>query len=164
MNTYDMNTPHTWTELKQWPEDVRREYMMRLLDAYCPTYAQLTAMLGCSDSSVYNHLKALRIPRENRHQTRAQKDAWLSFIASDAPESLVSNDISCSAPVPAERKVSAGEATEPHAAPRFPFDRISLTLTGKPAHSLERLWHLFSDVDDELELTVTAVRKEVIEC
>lgn len=164
MSTYNMDAPHTWTELKQWPEDVRREYIARLTERYCPTYAQLAGMLGCSDGSVYNHLKALRIPRENRHQTRAQKEAWLSFISSGVPEPPVSSVCSCSAPVPAERKVSADEAPEPHAAPRFPFDRISLTLTGKPAHSLERLWQLFSDVDDELELTVTAVRKEVIEC
>ena len=91
VSTYDMNTPRAWTELKQWPEDLRREYMTRLLDVYCPTYEQLAGMLGCSPSSVYNHLKALRIPRENRHQTRAQKDAWLSFASPDASESLVSD-------------------------------------------------------------------------
>ena len=164
MSTYNMDTPHTWAELIQWPEDVRREYVAQLTERYCPTYEQLAGMLGCSSSSVYNHLKALRIPRENRRQTRAQEMAWLSFISPDTPELPVSSACSCSIPVPAERKVPADAATESHAAPRFPFDRISLTLTGKPAHSLERLWQLFSDVDDELELTVTAVRKEVSEC
>ena len=164
MNTYNMGAPHTWAELKQWPEDVRHEYVDRLTKRYCPTYEQLAGMLGCSNSSVYNHLKALRIPRENRKQTLVQKEAWFGFISSDTPEPPASSVCSGSAPVPVEHEVSAGEATEPHAAPRFPFDRISLTLTGKPARSLERLWQLFSDVDDELELTVTAVRKEVIEC
>lgn len=159
-----MDTPHTRAELIQWPEDVRCEYMTRLTEQYCPTYEQLAGMLGCSPSSVYNLLKALRIPRENRRQTLAQKKAWLSFVSPDASESPVSNVCADDVPVLLDAERFAGSAPEPHAAPRFPFDRISLTLTGKPALSLERLWQLFSDVDDELELTVTAVRKEVIEC
>ena len=164
MNTYDMNVPHTWAELRQWPEDVRREYITRLIDRYCPTYAQLAGILGCSESSVYSHLKSLHIPRENRRQTRAQEEVWQSFASSNVPESSVNSVRSDGAFVLPENESPADAAAEPHTAFRFPFDRISLTLTGKPAHSLERLWQLFSDVDDELELTVTAVRKEVIEC
>ena len=164
VNTYNMDTPHTAAELKQWPEDVRREYIARLTERYCPTYEQLAGMLGCSKSTVYNLLTGCSVPRENRRQARVQKAAWLGFISPDVPESPVSSACSCSIPVPVERKVSADATTESHAASRFPFDRISLTLTGKPAHSLERLWQLFSDVDDALELTVTAVRKEVSEC
>lgn len=164
MITCDMSAPHTWAELKQWPEDLRREYMTRLIDTYCPTYAQLAAMLGCSDGSVYNHLVTLRIPRENRHQTRAQKAAWLSFTSSDAPESPVSNVCSDEAQIPDKPESPADAATEPHTESCFPFDRLSLTLTGRPALVLERLWRLFSDVGDELELTVTAARKGVSEC
>ena len=156
VNTYNMNAPHTWAELCQWPEDIRRDYLQRLTDACCPTHAQLAEMLGCSPSSVYNHLKSLRIPRENRRQNRDQKDAWSRFISSDAPESPVSDDLSSNASTPDERESPARSVAEPHAE----FHRLSITLTGKPAHVFDSVYRLLGDAD--YEITVTAVRKEVM--
>lgn len=155
VNTYNMNAPHTKAELSGWSQDLRREYFTGLMQRYCPTDAQLADMLGCSKSTVYNLLTACSVSRENHRQTREQRAAWCTFVTPDAPEHAQSD-------VMPEAIPPAGAATEPQAGACFPFDRLSITLTGKPAHSLERLWQLFSDVDDELELTITAVRKGVM--
>ena len=85
-----------------------------------------------------------------------------TFVTPDAPERAQSDVTPEAIHASDEHEVPADAATEPQTGSCFPFDRISITLTGKPAHSLERLWQLFSDVDDELELTITAVRKGVM--
>lgn len=162
MNTYNMNAPHTKAELSGWSQDLRREYFTGLMQRYCPTDTQLADMLGCSKSTVYNLLTACSVSRENRRQTREQRAAWFTFVTPDAPECPQSDVPDCAIPAPDEHESPADAATEPQEPSRFPFDRLSITLTGKPAHSLERLWQLFSDVDDELELTITAVRKGVM--
>ena len=162
MSTYTLNAPHTKAELSNWSQDLRREYLTGLMQRYCPTDSQLADMLGCSKSTVYNILTAYSVSRGNHRQTHAQRDAWLRFLSPDAPERDESDVSPEAIPAPEEHEVPADAATEPQAGSRFPFDRLSITLTGKPAHSLERLWQLFSDVDDELELTITAVRKGVV--
>lgn len=159
VNTYNMNAPHTKAELSGWSQDLRREYFTDLMQRYCPTDAQLADMLGCSKSTVYNLLTACSVSRENRRQTREQRAAWFTFVTPDAPERAQSDVTPEAIHI---LKVPADAATEPQAESGFPFDRLSITLTGKPARSLERLWQLFSDVDDELELTITAVRKGVM--
>ena len=162
MSTYTMNTPHTKAELSGWSQDLRREYFTGLMQRYCPTDTQLAEMLGCSKSTVYNLLTACSVSRGNHRQTHAQRDAWLRFLSSDAPECAQSDVPAEAIPAPDEHEVPADAATEPQTGSCFPFDRLSITITGKPAHSLERLWQLFSDVDDELELTITASRKGVM--
>lgn len=162
VNTYNMNAPHTKAELSGWSQDLRREYFTGLMQRYCPTDAQLADMLGCSKSTVYNLLTACSVSRENRRQTRVQETAWFTFVTPDAPECPQSDVASQTITAPDEHEAPADAATEPQELSCFPFDRLSITLTGKPAHSLERLWQLFSDVDDELELTITAVRKGVM--
>lgn len=162
VNTYSMNAPHTKAELSGWSQDLRREYFTGLMQRYCPTNAQLADMLGCSERTVYNILTACSVSRENHRQTRAQEAAWFTFVAPDAPERAQSDVTPEAIHVPDEHEIPADAATEPQEESGFPFDRLSITLTGKPAYSLERLWQLFSDVDDELELTVTAVRKGMV--
>ena len=162
VNTYNMNAPHTKAELSGWSQDLRREYFTGLMQRYCPTDTQLADMLGCSKSTVYNLLTACSVSRENHRQTREQRAAWFTFVTPDAPEYAQSDVTPEAIPAPDEHEATADAATEPQAGAGFPFDRLSITLTGKPAHSLERLWQLFSDVDDELELTITAVRKGVM--
>ena len=159
MSTYTLNAPHTKAELSNWSQDLRREYLTGLMQRYCPTDSQLADMLGCSKGTARNILAISSVSRGNHRQTQAQRDAWLRFLSSDAPECAQSDVAPEAIPAPEEHEDAA---TEPQAGPRFPFDRLSITLTGKPAHSLERLWQLFSDVDDELELTITAVRKGVV--
>ena len=162
MSTYTLNAPHTKAELSHWSQDLRREYLTRLKQNNNPNDSQLADMLGCSKGTARNILAVSCVSRGNHRQTQAQRDAWLSFLSPDAPE-CAQSDVSPEAiPAPEEHEVPADAATEPQAGSRFPFDRLSITLTGKPAHSLERLWQLFSDVDDELELTITAVRKGVV--
>ena len=162
MNTYSMNTPHTKAELSGWSQDHRHEYFTGLMHRYCPTDAQLADMLGCSKSTVYNLLTACSVSRGSHRQTRAQETAWLTFVSPDAPEAPQSDVSTEAIPVLPNHESPADAATESVAASCFPFDRLSITLTGKPAHSLERLWQLFGDIDDELELTITASRKGVM--
>ena len=162
MSTYTLNAPHTKAELSHWSQDLRREYLTGLMQRYCPTDSQLADMLGCSKGTARNILAASCVSRGNHRQTQSQRDAWLRFLSPDAPECAQSDVAPEAIPAPEEHEVPADAATEPQAGPRFPFDRLSITLTGKPAHSLERLWQLFSDVDDELELTITAVRKGLV--
>ena len=162
MSTYTLNAPRTKAELSNWSQDLRREYLTGLMQRYCPTDSQLADMLGCSKGTARNILTASCVSRGNHRQTRSQRDAWLRFLSPDAPE-CAQSDVSPEAiHVPDEHEIPSDAATEPQTESGFPFDRLSITLTGKPARSLERLWQLFSEVDDELELTITAVRKGVM--
>ena len=157
-----MNKPHTGAELMQWSEDTQRSYLQSLRDTYSSTYPQLAGMLGCSQSTVYNVYRRLNIPCDNRHQTDVQCRLWNAFIAGEATECAVSDVVSDKVCVPVGHESPADAATEPHTESGFPFDSISLTLTGKPAVVLERIWQLFSDIDHEMVLTLTAARKGVM--
>lgn len=52
VETYSMNAPHTLEELKLWPEDLRHEYMEKILATYRPKNQDLARMLGCPNTSV----------------------------------------------------------------------------------------------------------------
>ena len=103
MSTYTMNAPHTKAELSHWSQDLRREYLTGLMHRYCPTDSQLADMLGCSKSTVYNILTAYSVSRGNHRQTHAQRDAWLRFLSSDAPERDESDVSPEAIPAPEER-------------------------------------------------------------
>lgn len=82
--TYRMDRPYTLTELKGWPEDLRREYMQKILDTYQPTNADLAGMLQCSKQSITYALRQyFGITRKwggPRARSEDAAGAWQNFV------------------------------------------------------------------------------------
>lgn len=77
--TYAMDERHTWAELRHWPEDLRRQYMDKLL-ALNPSNAQLGELLSYSPARLWDPLQQCGIRRGRGgpkvKQTEDQKARW----------------------------------------------------------------------------------------
>lgn len=81
--TYDMDRPHTWEEIKDWPDDLLREYLLKILDIG-PSNDDLGKMLDYSPCHLFKPLSKAGIHRgrgRGRRQTPEQAAAWERFIS-----------------------------------------------------------------------------------
>lgn len=128
VSTYTMNAPHTWKELKNWPEHVRHEYMSELLDKYDPTNVELGKMLGVSKDYICAVLPQCGITRgRGGKHTRsvAHDNMWYDFISGGEP---IMPD-----PEPEPAPVVDAVYHKPEPAPKLTpilYDDIQLTFTG----------------------------------
>lgn len=88
--TYDMDKPHTWAELKLWPDDLRSEYITKLL-LMRPSNQELSDVLQYQASHLFKILALCGIRRRRGtqpSQTPEQAAAWKAFTSSqdDAQE------------------------------------------------------------------------------
>ena len=162
VNTYTMNAPHTYKELKAWPDNLRSEYLTKLKTTYAPTYNQLSAMLGVSHNTVVQLLRKAGLTDSSRdHKRRGLQSpehlvAWLAFTGT-------SSETHENAPVieDAPDKVCVPDAPETaQDVPCIQSPRIytvSVKLSGKPAAIFDRAYHMLDDA--EYDITITAVRR-----
>lgn len=82
--TFNMDKPHTLTELRQWPADLRREYLVKIVDTYLPDNGALGEMLNISRTSIpyvlandfdLHRSRSYRPARDQEHLI-----AWQNFL------------------------------------------------------------------------------------
>lgn len=154
--TYNLDQPHTLSELKDWPADLRHEYMTKLIDEYNPNNLGLSLMLGCSETSICYILgKHFGIKRGRGYRTTrdpATQLQWEQFIGV-APELLPEPETEPDPepmPEPVARKVGPT------------FEETYIKFTGKAEDLLCVIasGRLRIDTESTYTFTITATRKE----
>lgn len=105
---YNMNAPVAWEAFKRWPQDLAREYIRRLEEAYNVKSEDIAGMLGVCRSSYCKYKSLLGITSKSGRGKPIDRDGWAKFLGAKefAPEVLVK-----SSPV-VEEKVELPEKKE----------------------------------------------------
>ena len=156
VQTYDMNKPHTWKELKLWPEPVRHEYMANLLNNYEPSNKELAQMLNTSPNNIHSLVAQCGIMRSrggSRSKPSDHEARWYCFLAGEEHVPLAPDP----EPVPEqepEPKPSVSLAP-------ITYDTITIGFTGTATDLVQSILtgpvHLCGA--DTYTFTLTAVRK-----
>lgn len=91
VTTYEMDKPHTLSELRQWPEDIRKEYMANLVEKYGPTNVDLAEMFGCNRKHIHRVLPSvfgIDPSERNMRSWQNGNDAWASFLGVEPTKSM----------------------------------------------------------------------------
>lgn len=153
--TYNLDQPHTLKELKEWPADLRHEYMAKLIHMYNPNNLGLSLMLECSEGSIcYVLKKHFGISRGRGYRTARHIDAqlkWERFIGvAPDPEPELEPD-----PEPMPEPKPVARRTGPT------FEETYIRFTGKAEDLLSVVasGRLRIDTESTYTFTITATRK-----
>ena len=157
MLTYNLDQPHTLAELKDWPTDLRHEYMNKLIHTYLPDNLSLSLMLGCKQSSISYILDRHFDIRRPRSYTPSKDPAtlrqWEQFIGvAPDPE-----------PIPEPVTPTPEPVVQHRASSPIAYDTISVSFTGT-ADDLIGVFQtgpLHLSGADTYTFVITATRKEV---
>ena len=69
---YKLNEPMSYSEFKKMPEDLRREYLKRIIQRFDAPRGYIGKMLGCGSVAMANQFGALGFG----HDTRAPRRSW----------------------------------------------------------------------------------------
>lgn len=80
--TYNLRRPMKWKEFKSMPEDLQREYLRYIDEAFCPSNSTLGEMLGVSNATVITARKALSVnnPHGGRKNHGWNPAVWCEWI------------------------------------------------------------------------------------
>ena len=156
MKTYEMNKPHTLKELRDWPEAIAAEYLLKLRSEYNPSNTDMGRMLGIRAESVSRYYKDLGISRRGRstRRTPEQERGFCAFAGLDETEDTGAHALTLSVSRPGVQGKLSG---------------IGFTVTANLQPVLEALAPITgrislpesaADPDDMYEITIHAVRKE----
>lgn len=91
VTTYEMDKPHTLSELRRWPGDIRKEYMANLVEKYGPTNVDLAEMFGCNRKHIHRVLPSvfgIDPSERNIRSWQNGNDAWASFLGVEPTKSM----------------------------------------------------------------------------
>ena len=150
--TYDMNAPHAYCELKYWPDDIAREYLLKIINEYHPTSKALDDMLACSHATTWRFMKNLGIQHSNRKHADLNDVLRFDDFCDPSPVRPV---IAEPDPIP-ETPTIAPPIRKP-----ITYDSISLSFTGTADDliTLIQTGPLHITGADTYEFSITATRK-----
>lgn len=157
--TYDLSIPHTYAELKLWPEDLQRQYLGKLLTMR-PTNVQLQSMLQTSSKTLYYFLGGLGLlkPKVGRppKANAAQVHAWNQFIDGNVtppePEPIITQEPEPEQITTQEPEPEPITTQEPE--PKTTCDSIELVFTGTMPDVLKALTLLPIGKKDRHRITI----------
>lgn len=153
--TYTMDARHTWSELRHWPEDLRRQYMDKLLSLN-PSNAQLGELLSYSPARLWDPLQQCGIRRgrggARAKQTEDQKARW-DAIRGALPQQPETEP----KPEPEPTPDPVITQTQPSMISSLTLDLPSVTM----ADALTQLLHapLLQHLTDTYHITITIERR-----
>lgn len=81
MQTYTLNEAHLWTEIENWPDEIRAQYFKKLFIDMNATGYEIADMLECSFKKVRAQLGKFNLTKgRGNWQTAEQKENWQRFI------------------------------------------------------------------------------------
>ena len=84
VTSYNMNVPVSWETFKKWPQDLAREYIRRLEEAYNARTEDIAGMMGIGMWSLQQYRKKLNCPaRIGGKRKPVDHDGWAKFIGAN---------------------------------------------------------------------------------
>ena len=81
VQTYTLNEAHLWTEIENWPDEIRAQYFKKLFIEMNATGYEIADMLECSFKKVRGQLTKFNLTKgRGNWQTAEQKENWQRFI------------------------------------------------------------------------------------
>lgn len=82
VQTYTLNEAHLWTEIENWPDEIRAQYFKKLFIEMNATGYEIADMLECPFKKVRGQLTKFNLTKgRGNWQTAEQKENWQRFIA-----------------------------------------------------------------------------------
>ena len=81
VQTYTLTEAHLWTEIENWPDEIRAQYFKKLFIEMNATGYEIADMLECSFKKVRGQLTKFNLTKgRGNWQTAEQKENWQRFI------------------------------------------------------------------------------------
>lgn len=131
MKTYNLSAPMTYSEFRNMPKDLQKEYLTKLYLEWCISLIEISKMFGCSPETVRKACNDFGIDTSNRDHraSYAQMDFWKKWLNENR---VVSGEV-------VEIKTEKEDGTESTADNGVLVQNIIFTAAG----SLEELYGCF---------------------
>lgn len=84
VTSYNMNVPVSWAEFKKWPQDLAREYIRRLEEAYHVRTEDIARMMGIGTWTLQQHRHKLGCPAAAGGKRKpVDRAGWAKFIGAN---------------------------------------------------------------------------------
>lgn len=88
MKTIDMNSPMTWKEFKALPDDLRAEYVRRLMLTFGANRKELAAMFGVSGNTIFTWASSVTPRLSFPKHPHLDVEAWRRFLDGECGPTL----------------------------------------------------------------------------
>ena len=163
VSTYNLSAPMTYSKFRVMPDDLQKEYLLKLRNEMGASQTAISGMMQCSYETVRQTLIRHGIPTNTKRMSFESKlrwDAWLKGeqLNNDRAEAPAP----APAPAPSEAPVSEDK---PAPAPYMPcaLNRCDIQLRGTKDEILATLGTLLSCMGDgrlELRTEIFKIREE----
>ena len=85
MSTYNLSAPMNWTQFREMPEDLQKEYLSKLYADWGVSSTELAKMFGCSSETVRHTCKsfAIKVKTRGGRMNNAQMQHWQDWLKSN---------------------------------------------------------------------------------
>lgn len=168
VRTYNLSGPMTYNTFRAMPDDLQKEYLLKLRNEMDATLTAMGKMMQCSPETVRQALMRHDIPTNNikrmSFESKLRWDAWLKGeqLNNDRAEAPAPAPSEAPAPAPSEAPVSEDK---PAPTPYMPcaLNRCDIQLRGTKDEILATLGTLLPCMGDgrlELRTEIFKIREE----
>lgn len=159
VGTYNLSGPMTYNTFRAMPDDLQKEYLLKLRNEMGATLTAMGKMMQCSPETVRQALMRHGIPTNIKRMSFESKLRWDAWLKG---EQLNNNRAKAPAPAPSEAPVSEDK---PVPTPYMPcaLNRCGIQLRGTKDEILATLGTLLSCMGDgrlELRTEIFKIREE----
>ena len=159
VSTYNLSAPMTYSKFRVMPDDLQKEYLLKLRNEMGASQTAIGEMMQCSYETVRQTLIRHGIPTNTKRMSFESKLRWNAWLKG---EQLNNDRAEAPAPAPSEAPVSEDKPTP---TPYMPcaLNRCDMQLRGTKDEILATLGTLLSCMGDgrlELRAEIFKIREE----
>ena len=161
VSTYNLSGPMTYSKFRVMPDDLQKEYLLKLRNEMGATLTAMGKMMQCSPETVRQALMRHGIPTNIKRMSFESKLRWDAWLKG---EQLNNDRAEAPAPAPAPSEAPVSE-DKPTPTPYMPcaLNRCDMQLRGTKDEILATLGTLLSCMGDgrlELRTEIFKIREE----
>ena len=161
VSTYNLSAPMTYSKFRVMPDDLQKEYLLKLRNEMGASQTAISGMMQCSYETVRQTLIRHGIPTNTKRMSFESRLRWNAWLEG---EQLNNDRAEAPAPAPAPSEAPVSE-DKPTPTPYMPcaLNRCDMQLRGTKDEILATLGTLLSCMGDgrlELRTEIFKIREE----
>ena len=80
MKSYKMNSPITWAEFKEMPDDIQKMYLLGIHNKWNVPYSEIAKMMGSYQQKLAREMKRLGISSNNHAHTKWDREGFYAWV------------------------------------------------------------------------------------